>query len=173
MSGWYRRVFGSDSQEPWKWQELADFLGVGHIPYNISVMSIFEQYAAAIPLFFPDLDFMKILYERYRDKGVLSQLSWNQVREIQPVSVIGASTDGDPNKYDDTSMVMNWVRLADYYDTETMPYLTYFSSFDHLKELLLTVDLQDISNKMEQFGKKRRNSIMSRWENLLKIIQRF
>ena len=42
----------------YKWQEVADYKGVIHIPYNASTMSLFEQYASNIPLFFPTLEFL-------------------------------------------------------------------------------------------------------------------
>ena len=39
------------------WQDLYSYKEIIHLPYNVSTMSIFEQYQAAIPLNFPSLDF--------------------------------------------------------------------------------------------------------------------
>lgn len=39
------------------WQELYSYKEIIHLPYNVSTMSIFEQYQAEIPLNFPSLDF--------------------------------------------------------------------------------------------------------------------
>lgn len=44
------------------WEDLYSYYSIGHLPYNVSTMSIFEQYAAGMPLRFPSLDLsMKLL----------------------------------------------------------------------------------------------------------------
>ena len=42
---------------PHSYQNYFDFKGIIHIPYQISTMSIFEQYTANVPLFFPRKSF--------------------------------------------------------------------------------------------------------------------
>lgn len=39
------------------WEDLYSYNGIIHLPYNVSTMSIFEQYQAGVPLNFPSLDF--------------------------------------------------------------------------------------------------------------------
>lgn len=39
------------------WEELYSYDSIIHFPYNVSTMSIFEQYQAGVPLNFPSLDF--------------------------------------------------------------------------------------------------------------------
>ena len=39
------------------WEELYSYDSIIHLPYNVSTMSIFEQYQAGVPLNFPSLDF--------------------------------------------------------------------------------------------------------------------
>lgn len=40
----------------YKWSDLYSSKGIIHFPYNVSTMSIFEQYQAKVPLYFPSLD---------------------------------------------------------------------------------------------------------------------
>ena len=46
----------------YRWQELYDFQGVIHMPYNVSTMSLFEQYSANVPLFFPHRNLLYTIY---------------------------------------------------------------------------------------------------------------
>lgn len=39
------------------WEDLYSYKEIIHFPYNVSTMSIFEQYEASVPLKFPSLDF--------------------------------------------------------------------------------------------------------------------
>lgn len=39
------------------WEHLYSYTSIVHLPYNVSTMSIFEQYQAGVPLNFPSLDF--------------------------------------------------------------------------------------------------------------------
>jgi hypothetical protein len=47
----------------YEWRALYSHKGIIHFPYNVSTMSIFEQYNAGVPLFFPSLDFSIKLIE--------------------------------------------------------------------------------------------------------------
>jgi hypothetical protein len=148
------------------WQQLADYKGVVHIPYNISTMSIFEQYTANIPLFFPSWKFLYTLRETFAANGVLSETSWNQVHRLLPRSTIFPGLD-DPNNFTNTVGMMNWARLADFYDEENMPHIQYFDSFEHLEELLQTVDTVKISKAMREYNHKRKKRIYDAWTRIL------
>lgn len=41
-----------DIPRPYEWQDIYDYKGIIHIPYQVSTMSVLEQYAANVPLFF-------------------------------------------------------------------------------------------------------------------------
>lgn len=41
----------------YSWKELYSYKNIIHFPYNVSTMSIFEQYNAGVPLLFPSLNF--------------------------------------------------------------------------------------------------------------------
>lgn len=147
----------------YRWQELADFKGIVHVPYNASVMSIFEQYAANIPLFFPSYWFLKTLRESFYAQGVMSELSFNQVWGLPPGSAIACDPATDPNRFDNNEIMMDWAKYADFYDAENMPHLQYFDSFPHLEQLLNTVDLAQVSARMRAFNAGKHEKILNAW----------
>lgn len=50
--GWVHQ----NSLGKYSWEDLYSYKDIIHFPYNVSTMSIFEQYQAKIPLSFPSLD---------------------------------------------------------------------------------------------------------------------
>jgi hypothetical protein len=154
----------------YSWQDLADYKGIVHIPYNVSTMSIFEQYTSNIPLFFPSLSLMKDLREKYSNNGVLSEISWNQVYNLPSNSVLFCGIE-DPNNYNSLSEVMKWAELSDFYDKENMPHIQYFDSFEHLKEILNSCNLEEISNNMKEHNISRKKNIYNDWSKILKGIK--
>jgi hypothetical protein len=150
----------------YSWQELANYRGMVHIPYNASTMSIFEQYTANIPLFFPNYEFLQGLRSKYHDHGVLSELSWNQVHKYSPNSSIFVGMD-DPNNYRNNETMMRWASLADFYDQENMPHIQYFNSFEHLSRLLDIIDTKEVSANMAIHNVKRREQIYNKWNSIV------
>ena len=148
------------------WQDLADFRGIVSVPYNASVMSLFEQYTANVPHFVPSPRHLETLHRQHFRDGVLSQLSYNQFEGRPPGSAIPA--DGrDPNDFANTEVMMTWMRLADFFDPDNMPHIVQFDSFDHLRELLATTDVEAVSHKMQVHNASRRNSIVASWRETL------
>ena len=133
-------------------------------------MSVFEQYAANILMLFPNQDFLRDLYVKYRDIDVLSQLSFNQVYGLKPGSFIEGGKH-DPNDYEDVDSIMHFLRLADFYDREQMPELTYFSSFDDLYDKLATIDTLAISAAMRTTNERRHRDIVRSWRDLLTSLE--
>jgi hypothetical protein len=154
----------------YKWQDLANYKGVVHIPYNASQMSIFEQYTANVPLFFPGQRLLLELHAGYHSRGVLSQLSWNEVLGLPPGSSLPGCDARDPNRYNDTAALSPWIALADYYDPEFMPHLVYFDSFADLRRVLRETDLEAISARMRQFNARRKELIVARWAEALSTL---
>lgn len=139
---------------PYRWQELYDYQGVVHFPYQISTMSIFEQYSANVPLFFPTKAFLKELAALYPEV-ILSQLSFYPELQLQ-----------------DSKAVDDWIEGADFYDEEAMPYIQYFSSFEELRLMLKTVDCQAISVKMEEHNRLRKERVYEQWKNFLTKVEK-
>ena len=153
----------------YSWKEFFSYSGVVHIPYNASTMSIFEQYTANMPLFFPTLEFLSFLREKHYNTGVMSELSWNQVFSLSSHSVIGPMFD-DPNNYLDNEQMSEWTKLSDFYDTKNMPHIQYFKSFEHLNYLLKTCDLKEISKNMQKHNIIRKMEIYKKWQQIIQKI---
>jgi len=144
------------------WQELYSYQGIVHFPYQISTMSIFEQYSANIPLFFPSKTFLLSLHAAHPQ--ILSQLSFFSPEKAP-------TEPGNPNNINNTAVLKNWIDAADFYDPENMPYIQYFDSFEHLKKLLTTVDCKKISNQMQIHNEKRKQIALKKWGNILERLQ--
>jgi hypothetical protein len=128
----------------YSWDELYSHKCIVHIPYNVSIMSIFEQYTANVPLLFPTIEFGKSL------SGYLSEL------------LFMPNVNFSNRLFDDTVL-----KLADFYDKEWMPHIEYFDSLEDLSIKIDTCSYNDVSCKMEQFNKKRLNKILTLWKQIL------
>ncbi|OGN57805.1 MAG: hypothetical protein A3D18_05105 [Chlamydiae bacterium RIFCSPHIGHO2_02_FULL_49_29] len=145
----------------YQWQNLYDYQGVVHFPYQVSTMSLFEQYSANVPLFVPTKRFLYELFSMY-PYAILSQLSFFVVNNASP-----PATGGDLNNINDSRVIKAWIDSADYYDSDNMPFIQYFGSFEELEFLLQTADLKEISKKMKQHNLKRKERIMEKWKEVL------
>lgn len=129
-----------------KWEDLYSHKAIVHIPYNVSIMSIFEQYSANVPLLFPTIEFGKKI------KGYLSELLFaSNVRFSQ-------------NLIEDTAL-----KLSDFYDAEWMPYVQYYDSISSLNFQIKNLSFSKISNEMDQFNKKRKEKIYQSWRSAINV----
>jgi len=159
-------LFDKSRLGKYQWSDITKFKGIVMIPYNCSTMSIFEFYTSNIPLFCPSINFMCELYSKYGDY-VLSELTWNRIFNLGSGSKLNNNKINDPNKYDDITIMSEWIKLSDFYNAEWMPYITYFDSFEDLFIKLKTVNLDKISNQMKTFNITRKKSIINKWKNKL------
>ena len=152
------------------WQEVANYRGIVHFPYQVSTMSIFEQYTANIPLFFPSKRYLLELWGAGIE--VLQQSSWNQVFNKPAGSLINPNCEYDPNDYKNKSAVEHWLQYADYY-TEGMKHVQLFDSTAQLDSMLSTSDaeLRDISDRMRNHNLMRKASVHTRWSKILNEVQ--
>ena len=132
-------------------------------------MTIFEQYTAAIPLFFPSPQYLEKLHGEHFGEGVLSELSFNQVEGRPPGSVI-ACDDRDPNNYSDSSTMMPWIMLSDYYDTEMMPAIQFFDTADHLYHILKSSNYRSISEEMKFANIRRKQLAYTAWQKIIEQV---
>lgn len=132
------------------WNELYSYKGIVHVPYEASTMSIFEQYSAGVPLWFPSKEFYKqsILNKTMRLGTYYGTVCWDALTE--------AATSID-----------FWLDRADYYDSENMKYVRYYSSIEDLMH-----QLQSFSESAEERQARiewinaRRISIYNSWHRL-------
>jgi hypothetical protein len=151
----------------YSWADIAKYSGIVHVPYNASLMSMFEHYWGNFPIFVPSFEYMKDLYARPHKNGVLSQLSFNSVYGLPPGSAIKPLHGPDPNAFEDVDGMMEWVKLADFYDQANMAHLVYFDSSDDLLEKMHGVDLPSISHSMNEHNKLRRQLAYAQWNDVV------
>ena len=130
----------------YSWDKLYSHRCIIHIPYNVSIMSIFEQYTANVPMFFPTISLGKNL------PGYLSEIFFQtNIASCE----YRALTEN------------NRLMLSDFYDKEWMPHIEYFDSLEDLSIKIDTCSYNDVSYRMEQFNKKRLNKILTLWKQIL------
>lgn len=125
------------------WKQLYEFRGLVHTPYDMSTMSIFEQYWAGVPLFFPTRHLYKQLVSE--DKMEFRSLydSWGTYY---------LESDMDA--------------CLDHADWLTLPGLYYYNSFDELIQTLET--FEDVHQKKRQaYIDEAKVRIIGQWKTLL------
>jgi len=126
----------------YKWGDLTNFRGTVHFPYQVSTMSIFEQYTGNVPMLFPTYSFLMDLYAN--NAAVLTEV-------------------GQVNQ--------RWVyECSDFYDTQWMPYIQYFERMEQLYDLVKTVNVREASEAMREHNKWRKQEVYRRWDAVLKTL---
>lgn len=157
-----------------KWSDVASYRAIVHFPYNVSTMSIVEQYAMRVPLLFPTLDFAVSLYER--GAPVFQQNSWVATQGLQAGSAIrppaGFPGGHDPNDFMSVDSLRWWLRYADYYDHTSMPGLTYFDSLEELRGFARegATFFEEISARMNASYEARRTLATDGWRHMIASI---
>ncbi|MBU2249478.1 MAG: hypothetical protein KKD77_22210 [Gammaproteobacteria bacterium] len=125
-----------------QYSDLLRFAGIVHIPYQVSTMSIFEQYFAGIPMFVPSIGYLR---ELYKQGQAMSEAHWSRRQMIDWQQV---------------------AKCADYY-TE-LAHVQRFDNISHLNRLLKTVDLRKINHDQNNNNAVRKERILTQWDSLLK-----
>ena len=151
------------------YSDLASHRGIIYIPYQVSMISLTEQYRMNIPLFFPTLDLLTKWHIKYQ---VVRQRTWKgyMMKQSFKSAILGLYPKvPDPNNDMDEDAVRYWLKFADFYQ---WPHIIYFDSVDDLVEKMMTVDLNEISRRMAVFNNKTRLSIKDSWSQVLLKITR-
>ena len=143
--------------QPYAWSDLGRFRGIGHVPYNCSQMSVFEQYSAAIPLAFPTPERLLALAVS-GEMGAMTQVS--------SLRVAGRPPGADWNAYDDRRTLAQWVEVCDWYDDEWMPAIVQLDDVGD-QGRLAAVDARSVSRRMADDQPRRRREILARWRRVL------
>lgn len=149
----------------WKysWQNLYDHKGVIHIPYHNGSMSIFEQYTANVPQFFPSKKYGKELFHQNKMFSDLTFYRINKAKEPDDIN--------NPNSLRNPAILDKWFDTCDFYDEDNMKYIQYFDSISHLEHLLKTVNTKEISQNMANYNILRKDSVYNSWSQILKSIE--
>jgi hypothetical protein len=141
----------------YSWQQLFNYKGIIHMPYEISTMSIFEQYSANIPLFFPSKNY---LINFIKNDGYKIQSRYNKMFK----------DNNYPNNLEiclnDNNWLDFWINNADYYDDNNMKHIIYFDNNNHLYDLVKNIDTNIVSEKMKEHNIFRKNSAYDCWKNI-------
>jgi hypothetical protein len=147
----------------YRWRDLYDHRAIVVIPYNTSLMSLFEHYSACAPIYVPARPFLKELMKRYPAE-VLSDLSFSQVTGT-PASARPSATL-DLNDIRDEEIVDWYLDRADFYDRTWMPAIREFESWGHLDHLIANDDHRAIADEMTAERPGRLARIASLWDDL-------
>ena len=156
------------------YSDLSSHPAIVIIPYQVSIMSLFEYYRMAIPLFAPSIDLMT---RWHIDYNVLNERTWSSAfGDRSHHSAISRHPNSssfmqfDPN--DDLSFdaVKEWVSLGDIYQ---WPHIIQFDSFLQLYNLLETTNLSEVSHAMTKYNEKVRDDLFRKWEKILDKISRY
>ncbi|CAH1779013.1 unnamed protein product [Owenia fusiformis] len=154
----------------YEYSDLASHQGIVYVPYQVSVMSLFEQYRMNIPLFFPSLDLLSSWQLTY---NVLNERTWSSVfGTIPDKSIMPGVLDNvpDPNNDKDLEAIKYWLKYSDFYQ---WPHIVYFDSYKDLIKKLETTDLRKVSDGMREYNKKVKTDLIQRWQTILEKVRTF
>ena len=147
----------------YQYAQLAENPAIVHIPYQVSVMSLFEQYQMGIPILVPTPQFLWTLHNKY---NVVSQRTWEQVRHKKRPrgSPISASPKfmgcPDPNNDKDRDAFLYWVKFGDFWQ---FPHIIQFDSWSDLKKIIHKTNWTNVSKNMLLWGSKELEETKKRW----------
>ncbi len=142
--------------------------GIIYVPYQVSLMSLFEHYRMNIPLFFPSLDLLTDWDYTYR---VVTERTWDRISgNLKNSSVIPgvlSSDIPDPNNDFDRNAIRYWLQFSDFYQ---WPHITYFNSIDDLAIKLITTNLPEVSRNMKKYNANVKKTLHEQWRQILERI---
>lgn len=113
--------------DQYSWADLYSYNAVVHIPYEMSTMSLFEQYSAGVPLFLPSREF----YVQCIEDG---SMSFGSIYSSQHDPGILESS-GLPSDLKSALVSRDfWLDRADFYDSNNFKYIRFYSSRENLVE---------------------------------------
>ena len=160
-------IFNLRARYPhYEYSDLCAHKGIVYIPYQVSVMSMFEQYRMNIPLFFPS----KILLGNWQQEYmIMNERTWDGVfKKIPSGSNLpphpSQSSIPDPNSETNRTAINYWIQFADFY---TFPHITYYDSATDLVRKLAVTDLQKTSAQMARYNLRFREKLLKQWTDIL------
>jgi hypothetical protein len=148
------RTFGSHPKlvpkpSRYQWKQLYQYQAILVIPKEISTMTLFEYYQSATPLILPSKQFLKYLIE---------------TKSLSLETLNSYNLQSFENLYDD------WVDHADYYAKHFEDAILYFDSFEHLRKILDSDELEsrlyECHVQMKRVMETRREEIMEAWKDM-------
>lgn len=169
----YKRIGASfelvSKQRKYLYEDLVVFRGIVHVPYQVSIMSILEQYRMNVPLFFPSLE---LLVDWQFEHWLMTERTWEGVGLKRPRgSYMRAHATQrerpDPNNEWDRRALHYWLKFADFY---TLPHIEHFNNVTHLVQLLAqstAPHLHAISRQMHAHNERVLKQLLIYWRRKL------
>lgn len=134
----------------YSWEDLYKYKGIVHIPYEMSTMSLFEQYSAGVPLFLPSKQF-------YKDCILRRTMPFGSVYGAQaPPALLPILRDLD-----------FWLDRADFYDPANFRFVYFYDSAEDLIRKLETFD-ETPARRSERAAwiASRRHAVYCAWHEI-------
>jgi hypothetical protein len=131
--------------------------GMVQIPYEVSTMSLFEQYRSGIPMILPSSDLLRQL--------VLSGDVdfYGNYMNLEHDEEIPEFLRPYRHYYNKSGFLSHFIDLADYYMDDVMPHLSYFNTIDEVTSLVESLDLHSINHSMVQFSLREERRIIQQF----------
>ncbi len=137
------------------WKDIFASQAIIHRPYEVSTMSISEQYTAGVPLFMPSKEYSK----RLTEEGTSPILS----------VYMKQCHDDFYDAFEKSFDLDFWIDRADYYDEENMPYVYYYDSpEDAIAKAENFKEDPEIFEKRMKFIEQREQKILAQWDQIFK-----
>jgi len=151
----------------YEFADLAQHPGILIMPYQVSIMSLFEYYSMNIPMFVPTLE---LLVKWQTQHLIMDELSWNCVlSSCNETSIITAHPHSphelDPNDVLNPAALRYWLKFADFYQ---WPGIVYFQDWEDLVEKAMNIDLVEISAIMREYKIDESQKTLKMWQNILR-----
>ncbi len=137
------------------WSDLYSYRGIIHVPYEISTMSLFEQYSAGVPIFLPTYDFhLQCISNGSMYFGSVYCRNANYWKVVSPEC---RETFVD---------VRFWLDRADFNDPTNFAYVYFYSSREDLIKKIEAFEDIHKEARLDWIAKRRANT-MKEWHKLL------
>lgn len=133
-----------------EWSDMVQYKGIISIPYEVSLMSLFEYFTAGVPLFLPSRDYWKSIATHEN----LYSLFWYW-------------DDRLPEDLSEFKDLNAWIDRSDLYSTLQSPNTYYFDSVPHLIQLLESFEYKDD----RAFREAHIDSVKQQWRRVFQKIQ--
>ena len=155
---WLRQSYGRPPlPQPYAWQDLGRYRGIVHTPYNCSMMSITEHFAAAMPIVVPSQQRLLTMAIAETD-GAMLHVSHRRVVELP-------AGEGW-NDYASPETLARWIGLSDWYDEDWMPGVIAADDPDD-DAFLSAIDTAAVSRSIAAFLPARRDRILNGWRGVI------
>lgn len=154
---------------------VTDHPAVLYLPYQVSVMSFFEQYKMGIPIFVPSLQLLIRWQMRFLFVG---EKGWKfNTKSVIPRHPNASSGYAhyragvpywDPNDDDSYGAIAHWLSYSDYYN---YPHVIYFDSWEELADKLESTDFRAVSEAMHEYSKYLEDYVIHQWKTVFKRIR--